>query len=96
MATKNEIAQAGLSARITLGSATILDKPSTASTPNQSIITGPNSLPTLAVPRRWMMNRKISTMSANGITKGLNAGVTTSSPSTAESTETAGVIAPSP
>ena len=41
----------GLSALKTPGLAAILTNPSTASVPNQNTITGPNSAPTVAVPR---------------------------------------------
>jgi hypothetical protein len=40
--------------------------PSTASTANQSTMIGPNSAPTLAVPRRWMKNRPIRITSVIG------------------------------
>ncbi len=70
--------------------------PSAASTQNQHNITGPKIAPTLAVPRRCIRKSAISTTSATGMTKGRNAGVATSSPSTADSTEMAGVIMPSP
>ena len=70
--------------------------PSSASVANQTIMMGPNSAPTLPVPRFWTANSPPTTSSVIGMTNGLNAGVATSSPSTAESTEIAGVISPSP
>ena len=42
--------------------------PSTASTANHSAVTGPNSLPTLAVPWRCTMNSAVSTTSVIGTT----------------------------
>ncbi len=67
-----------------------------ASVANHSSMTGPNSAPTLAVPRFCTKKRRNSTSSATGMTKGLSTGVATSRPSTAESTEIAGVTMPSP
>lgn len=63
---------------------------------NQRIITGPNTRPTAAVPLRW--TRKSTTMIAAviGTTASSSDGSTTLSPSTAESTEIAGVIMLSP
>ena len=63
---------------------------------NQTPITGPNSRPTAPVPKRWIMNSTVSTTSVIGTTRSLKSGETTSSPSTADSTEIAGVIMPSP
>jgi hypothetical protein len=59
-------------------------------------VIGPNDTPTFAVPWRWIANSAIRIPIVIGTTYGLNAGVATSSPSTAERTEIAGVIAPSP
>jgi hypothetical protein len=63
---------------------------------NQSSITGPNTAPMLAVPRLWTANRPIRIATVIGTTYGRNIGVATSSPSTALSTEIAGVIMLSP
>ncbi len=63
---------------------------------NHASITGPNSLPTRAVPQRWIANRPHSTTTVMGTTKGSSAPVATLSPSTALSTEIAGVMIPSP
>ena len=52
--------------------------------------------PTLAVPWRWIRKRPASTASAIGTTYGPSRGVTISRPSTAESTEIAGVMTLSP
>ena len=63
---------------------------------NQTTMIGPKNLPIPAVPRFCTMNRASSTTKVSGITQDLNAGETTSRPSTAESTEIDGVITPSP
>ncbi|KAF1067924.1 MAG: hypothetical protein GAK45_01530 [Pseudomonas citronellolis] len=70
--------------------------PSAARTRNQVTITGPNSVPMRAVPWRWMRNRPTSTTSAIGTTQCSRPLKAISRPSTAESTETAGVIMLSP
>ena len=57
---------------------------------------GPNIAPTLVVPRDWIMNRKMRSPSAMGMTQACRAGLTTVRPSTADSTEMAGVIIESP
>ena len=67
-----------------------------ANAENQRIMTGPNNRPTAPVPLRCIANRMNSTMRVSGMTKGCSAGVATSRPSTADSTEMAGVIMPSP
>ena len=59
-------------------------------------MTGPNSSPTLAVPRDWIANRPTRIAIASGMTKGSNPAWTVVSPSTADSTEIAGVIIESP
>ncbi|MOA62097.1 hypothetical protein D3C78_1874110 [compost metagenome] len=58
----------GFSAASTAGLPTMPCTPSAASAANHSIITGPNSLPTLAVPCFWIRNRPVSTASASGST----------------------------
>jgi hypothetical protein len=68
----------------------------TARTTNHTSITGPKSLPTVPVPRFWMANSAIRMTIASGITQALSAGAATSRPSVADSTEIAGVMAPSP
>ena len=78
------------------GSRTTCTSPETASTPNHSSITGPKALPTVPVPQRWMANSADSTHTAIGSTHSLTAGATTCRPSTAPSTEMAGVITLSP
>ena len=63
---------------------------------NQTIMTGPNSRPTAAVPRRWTANSSTMITAVIGTTNSSSAGSTTFTPSTAESTEIAGVIMLSP
>jgi hypothetical protein len=48
------------------------------------------------VPKRWIANSALSTATAIGSTIECRLGTATLTPSTAESTEIAGVIAPSP
>ena len=57
---------------------------------------GPNSSPTRAVPRAWSMNSPIRMPIASGSTKRPMPASTVLSPSTADSTEIAGVIMLSP
>ena len=70
--------------------------PKPASTMNQVIITGPNALPTFAVPKRWNANRPVRITRLIGTTHRVKTGDTTSRPSTAPSTVMGGVIMPSP
>ena len=63
---------------------------------NQAIMTGPNSRPTAAVPRRWTANSSTMITAVRGTTSSSSAGSITFTPSTAESTEIAGVIMLSP
>ncbi len=71
-------------------------RPSSPITVNHRIMIGPNTLAMPAVPRCWTANRAIRITTEIGITQSANAGVATSKPSTADSTEIAGVINPSP
>ena len=64
--------------------------------PNQSSITGPKTIPTVAVPRFWMAKSRTRMSTVAGTTAGFIAGVTTMSPSMAPSTLMAGVMTPSP
>ena len=57
---------------------------------------GPNSRPTRCVPCRWIAKTPIRMTTVIGTTYGSKSGVATFSPSTAPSTEMAGVIMPSP
>ena len=70
--------------------------PATPIATNQTIITGPKTRPTAAVPQRWTAKRGHRMTSANGTTSADRAGAATSRPSTAESTEMAGVMTLSP
>jgi hypothetical protein len=65
-------------------------------TQNHSSITGPKARPIFSVPKRCEANNAISTTSAMGMMYGLNDAVTALRPSSALSTEIAGVITPSP
>ena len=80
----------------TWGCCTTCHRPDAASTPNHNSMTGPNTLPTTPVPLRWTANSPIRMTIVIGITKRVMAGACTSSPSTADSTEIAGVIRLSP
>jgi hypothetical protein len=63
---------------------------------NHTPVIGPNQAATRAVPWLWTANRPIRITRLAGRTKRSNAGVTSVSPSTADSTEIAGVISESP
>ena len=65
-------------------------------TRNQTIITGPKTRPTAAVPRRCTANSATMITAVIGTIRSSNDGLTTLSPSTADSTEIAGVIMLSP
>ena len=71
-------------------------RPSAAIARNQSTVIGPNSTPITEVPLRCNAKSAITTPTAIGTTYGLKAVVPTSSPSTADSTEIAGVSTASP
>ncbi len=57
---------------------------------------GPNRAPTREVPWLWMPNSAIRIATVTGTTTDSSAGSATSNPSTADSTDMAGVIMPSP
>ena len=63
---------------------------------NQATITGPKNRPTTAVPTRCTANRHAMITAVSGTTHAASEGRTTFSPSTADSTEIAGVIMLSP
>jgi hypothetical protein len=63
---------------------------------NQTSMTGPNIRPMRAVPRFWTVKRRSKSPMATGTTQWVNGGATTLIPSTAASTEMAGVMTPSP
>ena len=86
----------GSSAASTAGVWTIEPTPSAASVRNHITIMGPNSLPSAPVPCAWMANKPTSTAIVIGMIQRSNAGVATDTPSTAESTEIAGVMIASP
>ena len=65
-------------------------------TVNHTTMTGPNSRPIDDVPRRWMANRPMRITTAIGTTHRSTAGAASCAPSTADSTEMAGVMAASP
>ena len=71
-------------------------RPAIASSVNHSPMIGPNHRPTAPVPKRWIVNSTARITSVIGTTSSCRLGSTTSMPSTADSTEIAGVIMPSP
>ena len=86
----------GLTARRICGALRMAAAPSTPSTMNHSTITGPNSLPIVSVPRLWIRNSAIRITRVKGTTKGAKLLLPTLMPSSADSTEMAGVSMPSP
>ena len=70
--------------------------PRTAIVVNQTIMIGPNMRPTAPVPSRWVANRTTMIVAVIGTTRLSSDGSITFIPSTAESTEIAGVIMLSP
>ena len=93
---KKRTAHQGLIACSTSGSCRMLSTPSSASDANQAMVTGPNTRPTTCVPKRWVANSATSTSTVIGTIQACSCGATISRPSTAESTEIAGVMTPSP
>ena len=73
-----------------------LDEASVPIVTNHTRTTGPNTRPTPAVPRFWTRKSTRRTTTDTGTMYASRAGATTLSPSTAPSTEIAGVITPSP
>ena len=86
----------GLSAARIAGFATISTAPATAITMNQRIMIGAKKVATRAVPRDCTANSATRITTVSGSTYGPNAAVATSRPSTAESTDSAGVISVEP
>ena len=78
------------------GLSMMCEMPSRATVRNHTTVMGPKNLPMPAVPRFCTANRQKRMMMVSGITPFLNVGEMTSSPSTADSTEMAGVMTPSP
>ena len=79
-----------------LGVCTTLTRPMAPMTTNQRNITGPKATPTRWVPNRCARKSATNTTSAIGTTAEANSGATSSRPSTALSTEIAGVMMLSP
>ncbi len=67
-----------------------------ASARNQTTVIGPNSRDTFSVPCDCIQNSATSTAMATGVTACANIGCTNFRPSTADTTEIAGVITASP
>ena len=63
---------------------------------NHTAMIGPNNVPTAPVPNCCSRNSATSTASEIGTTSEARPGEATCSPATADSTEIAGVIMPSP
>ena len=73
--------------------------PSAARIRNQAVVMGPNARAMLAVPRDWTRNRVMRMAAEIGSTRAPSSGLTPGAslrPSTAPSTEMAGVMTPSP
>jgi hypothetical protein len=86
----------GESALTIAGWATIRPRPAAAITENQTTMIGPKTRPITWVPKRWIANRPARMAIVIGSTIDSRLGSTTSTPSTAERTEIAGVMMPSP
>ena len=71
-------------------------RPTTANVTNQTAMMGPNRKPTAPLPRLCIENRQTNTTAAIGTTYGVTIGDTMRRPSTALSTDMAGVIMASP
>ena len=90
------MAQCGEMAANTPGLCSTSQSPSTPSTRNQAAQIGPNTAPIFAVPRYCTRKSATRITTEIGKTAFSKCGETTLSPSTAESTEMAGVMMPSP
>ena len=66
--------------------------PAMASTTNHTALTGPKKAATRCVPRDWTANRAMRMTKVSGSTEDCSTGSATSRPSTAESTDSAGVM----
>ena len=71
-------------------------RPKAAMAINQTMVIGPKNWPMPPVPRFCTANKHNKITRVKGMTAFLNVGDTTSKPSTADNTEIAGVITPSP
>ena len=94
--TKNITAYQGFKATSTAGLPTMCGMPSATSTMNHTSVMGPKNLSMPPVPKRCTANSPVMTTRVSGITQACRAGDTTCKPSTADSTDTAGVMTPSP
>ncbi len=63
---------------------------------NQTAMIGPKAEPMREVPSGWTANRATRMTTAAGTTYVVNPGAAISKPSSADNTEIAGVMAPSP
>ena len=95
-AIKKFAAHQGFNACNTCGSRMMPEIPRAPSTTNHSTITGPKRIPMRAVPCFWIRNSPTSNATVIGTTQCSRPGSATFMPSTAESTEMAGVIMLSP
>ena len=94
--SKKPMAWEGSSAASTCGFCSTCHSPATPITVNHSSITGPKTRPMTLVPRYCTANSTTRIASVIGTTTRCSAGACTSSPSTADSTEMAGVMRLSP
>src|SRR6185312_2250099 len=92
----NSMPYSGLIASSTWGSSRMCSTPATAIDRNQITMIGPNIAATFAVPRLCAANSTMRITTVSGATYSLNDGLASVSPSTADSTEIAGVITESP
>jgi len=86
----------GLSAVSTAGLSWMCSRPPPASARNQTTVSGPKKRATRAVPCDCTLKSPTMMTSAIGMTQCSNTGDTSRKPSTAESTEMAGVMTASP
>ncbi len=95
-ARRKRSAYPGFSAASTAGTVATHGAATAAMLMNQTSVAGPKTAPTPAVPRRCTAKRAVRIATVIGSTQNSSRGAATSSPSTALSTEIAGVITPSP
>ena len=88
--------RAGLNAHSTVGFCPMCHSPATAIATNQTSVIGPKNAATLAVPRDCTANSADQDHDGQRHDVGLEAGVTIFKPSTADSTDSAGVMIASP
>src|SRR5690554_1585685 len=92
----NSSPSSGLIAHSTAGYSMMCTTPEKPSTRNQTAVIGPNMIETLAVPNRCTKNTPTMMTRVMGTTQRAIPGCTNCTPSTADSTEMAGVIMASP